>query len=304
MQPTLELIDLSFSYNPEATQPHFVLENINLQFFPGQIVGLLGKSGAGKTSLMRLISGRISPTTGQVKVAGCPTRSAPGRAASYLQGDTILNSGISLLENMPHKKIEEPLSADDRSLFHALGLDENLNEPLQKLPHTLQDRADVGFALLSSNRVVLLDELPGMQLFTAQALRESLPDRIHVREQCLILATRSPEVVTTLCDRVVVLQSGRVAYMGLVGRTKESEDSPCYRICLEGWLAKNAEAWFPGMRQDYQNGCTSLEGPIVDQPALYGILGRIRDLGLNIRSLTRIAETQEDALHRWMEGSN
>ncbi|MCP4543015.1 MAG: hypothetical protein GY832_38355 [Chloroflexi bacterium] len=66
-----------------------------------------------------------------------------------------------------------------------------------------------------------------------------------------------------------------------------------YDIRVEGHLGPSASAWFPGLAINHEaNGDTTISGPVVDQAALYGILIRIRDLGLTLVSVQRLTGAQ------------
>jgi hypothetical protein len=61
-----------------------------------------------------------------------------------------------------------------------------------------------------------------------------------------------------------------------------------YRICVKGRLDPQRAAWFDDLGMDYENGVTVLTGNLPDQPALYGVLLKIRDLGLELVSVETI----------------
>lgn len=73
-------------------------------------------------------------------------------------------------------------------------------------------------------------------------------------------------------------------------------DSGCYQIRIQGHLDDRWAAWFDGMRLTREdNGDTSLTGRVVDQAALYGLLRKVRDLGMPLLSVTRVPAGQADA---------
>ncbi len=66
------------------------------------------------------------------------------------------------------------------------------------------------------------------------------------------------------------------------------DESWCYEICVQGYLGAQWSDWFEGMAIRQEHGDTILTGPLNDQAALYGVLGRIRDLNLILVSLSRL----------------
>jgi hypothetical protein len=74
----------------------------------------------------------------------------------------------------------------------------------------------------------------------------------------------------------------------------ERDQSEVYQIKVRGRLDESWSQWFDGMTITFESGVTTLMGPIVDQPALHGILVKIRDLNLRLISVTKIESEQDD----------
>jgi hypothetical protein len=73
----------------------------------------------------------------------------------------------------------------------------------------------------------------------------------------------------------------------------DAKTSPVYEICLQGYLDDSRAQWFCGMSLTHdEQGNTILRGPVVDQAALYGLLERIRDLGVALVSVNRVNSQQ------------
>jgi hypothetical protein len=71
---------------------------------------------------------------------------------------------------------------------------------------------------------------------------------------------------------------------------------PCYQIRVNGHLDPSWSAWFDGLTITHDaDGATTLKGPVVDQAALYGLISRVRDLGLTLLAVNRVADGVNDA---------
>jgi hypothetical protein len=71
------------------------------------------------------------------------------------------------------------------------------------------------------------------------------------------------------------------------------DESACYRIRVKGHLSEQWADWFDGLTlENLSNGCAELSGMLPDQSALYGVLNRIRDIGLTLISVNRVEETE------------
>lgn len=75
--------------------------------------------------------------------------------------------------------------------------------------------------------------------------------------------------------------------------TTQQNDTPCYQIRLRGVLDLKWADWFDGFSITYAEGDTVLTGPVVDQPALHGMLAKIRDLGMPLLSVMIVNEKKE-----------
>ena len=79
---------------------------------------------------------------------------------------------------------------------------------------------------------------------------------------------------------------------------EKAKPAPVYQIRLQGHLGPQWTDWFEGLTIVLQeNGETLLTGPVVDQPALHGLLKKVRDLGLPLLSVTRVAAPDRRASH-------
>ncbi|HVN56165.1 MAG TPA: ATP-binding cassette domain-containing protein [Anaerolineaceae bacterium] len=296
--PVLQARALGLVYENEEKA---ALAGIDLQVEAGEVVGVLGKSGAGKTSLLRTLGGMIAPTSGQVEVFGQAL--VPGKIPAGLRASLVESNVID-----PRQRLREIFlrpGRDEMDLLQVLGLYTELNRPLDILPQTLRNRASLALAFSPATTgpgIFLIDELPGLDLETAALLQGWLPDWAHGLDQAVLLASRYPAVLYPLCDRILVLHAGRLVddvstrELGSPANGKVDQ----YRLRLRGRLDPGRAAWFPGLRLTLENESTLLEGEIADQSALHGLLARIRDMGLPLERLERLEPSIEYRLGQRM----
>jgi ABC-2 type transport system ATP-binding protein len=287
--PALQLTGLTLAYSEGARETGCVLDQISLTVLPGTIYGLLGKPGAGKTSLLRAASGRLLPRSGHAAVFGRDPAGGSGAGfKAWLQGDPELGPAVAA-------------SGDCRALLAALEIGPAALGSLAAQSHTLQNRAALVPLLLDPAPLLLLDEHPGMTLQAALRLQDWLPDRIHSRGQALVIATQSPELIRLLCDRASVLFGGRLVYDGPFPTTAGLLEKSAYRIRLGGRIEAARAAWPEGLDVRMDGGDMLLTGGLPDQAALYGVLARARDLGLTLISVESITTDPADWLRDRME---
>lgn len=177
------------------------------------IVGLLGNSGAGKTTLMQMLSGYLEPTAGQLSVTGRDEIHG-GSTTGYLP------QGLSPYPDMTVAGFLDFMAACKRiapalrtMAMHEALLSTHLNDwalaPIRSLDPCPRQRVGIAQALLGAPRLLLLDA-PGAGLDPEETHRLHQLIRRLGRRATVIFTTSSVEEADTLCDRVLILDKGRL----------------------------------------------------------------------------------------------
>lgn len=211
------------SYDGGAT---FVVRDLTLEVRGGELVVLLGTSGCGKTTTLKMINRLVEPTSGEVLVDGRPARAEDPvrlrRSIGYVFQGIGLFPHMTIAENVgivPRLLGWEPQEIDARvdELLGLLGLAPG--EFRGRLPRALsggqQQRVGVARALAARPRIMLMDEPFGaLDPLTRDALREEF-QKIH-RELGLttVLVTHDMVEALLLADRIAVMDRGRIARVG------------------------------------------------------------------------------------------
>ena len=209
----------------EARLGQPALQEVSLRVEQGEIFGILGDSGAGKTILLRLVAGMLKPDAGYIQVLGFDTLTRFGmvqRLVNPVGLDTGVLERLSPLENLVFSARLAGSHASDtclngRLLLAKLGLDlKMIDTALCSLPKSARRKTALARALLSPARVLLLDDpLDGLSLAEqAQALHVL---RHHARHEprTVLLSSRVGEHIRAVCDRYITLDSGRLVPAGL-----------------------------------------------------------------------------------------
>jgi sulfonate transport system ATP-binding protein len=189
---------------------HVVLNDLNLSAAPGEFVAIVGRSGGGKSTLLRLFAGVDRPDRGAIRVGGAPLNGLCSSARMMFQDGRLLpwlrvgeNVGIGL-SNPDRGRIREMLSA--------VGQVERIDDWPAKLSGGQKQRVALARALIARPGLLLLDEplgsLDALTRLEMQRLIESLWQQSSATG---MLVTHDVDEAVALADRVVLLHEGRAA---------------------------------------------------------------------------------------------
>jgi branched-chain amino acid transport system ATP-binding protein len=216
------------------------LEDYDLQLASGSIHGVIGPNGAGKTTLFHLLSGFIPPTSGTIRFEGRDVTGAPpfrisrlgiGRTFQNIRlfGDlTVLENVRIALQRRTHPSLvgailsspsflraERELQAQSFDLLAMFGLTEHADRTARNLPYGDQRRLEIARAVGAGPKVLLLDEPnAGMNPSETQELLgliRRLRDDLGIT---IVLVAHDIPLVMNLCDRIQVLNYGRLIAEG------------------------------------------------------------------------------------------
>ncbi len=194
-----------------------VVDGVSFTVAAGEIVGLIGLNGAGKTSLIDCIAGLARPDAGAVTVAGQqPGSVAARRATGVLLQQPGLPARLTVAETLALFAGLHGVGVDER-LAAALGLDAFSDRRVDRLSGGQAQRLALALALQSGAPALLLDE-PATAL--DPLMRRDLAALLGQRRAAgtaILLATHDLAEAASLCDRVVVLHHGRLVAQGRPG---------------------------------------------------------------------------------------
>jgi lipoprotein-releasing system ATP-binding protein len=220
--PVLVIRGLTRTYATGERQLE-VLKGADLEVFPGELVGLVGPSGSGKSSLLHAAGLLEHPTAGTILIDGEDCSQLSDRARTRIRLKEIgfvyqfhhLLPELSALDNvaLPLMIAGKPRREADeraRSLLTDLGLAERLTHQPARLSGGEQQRVAVARALANSPRLILCDEPTGnLDPVTSRAVFQSLHDLARRRGVAALVATHNLEL-TGQMDRVLALKDGRL----------------------------------------------------------------------------------------------
>jgi ABC-2 type transport system ATP-binding protein len=206
------------------------VEDVSFSVEEGEIFGILGPNGAGKTTTVEIIEGLRAQDRGTVRVLGLDPqrdRDALRRRVGVQLQASALPERLKVAEALQLYSSFYPSPADWEELMRDLGLAEKRSSAFGKLSGGQKQRLSVALALVGNPRVAVLDELTtGLD---PQARRDTwaVIERIRDRGVTVLLVTHFMEEAEHLCDRLAVIDAGRVVAIdtpaGLVSRVETEQ---------------------------------------------------------------------------------
>lgn len=196
------------------------VDNISLTFQPNSITGIIGPNGAGKTTFINMISGDVTPSAGEISV-GVPVRAhsafefARAGVARTFQNIRVFGR-MTVLENVvvAARQVEPSLSLAEAAAWrelNRLGLSQHASRLAEGLAYGMRRRLEIARALVLKPRFLLLDEpAAGMNAVETAALTDILIQVQADRGIGIILIEHDMRLVMSLCQRVVVIDRGKV----------------------------------------------------------------------------------------------
>ena len=200
----------------------FADKDISFEVKDGEILGLLGPNGAGKTTLLRIIAGIMKPTSGAVDIDGKDLEKNDieiKRNLAFLSGNTKLYKDISCVEllkmcadyydmdkSIVSKRIEEVVKRFDMESFK--------DQRIGNLSTGQTQRVGVARCVLHDPHNYVLDEATsGLDIISSQVILDFIKEERN-KGKCIIYSTHYMEEAENICDRVVLINKGKVIAIG------------------------------------------------------------------------------------------
>lgn len=194
------------------------VDQVSFQIKPGEIVGILGHNGAGKTTILKMLTGSLEPTSGQVKINDLDYESSKDeihKNLGYLPENCPLYPEMTVLEYLnyvaklwgysDHEKIEKIQKAINKTK-----LQDRAHQTIDTLSKGYKQRVGVARAILSEPQILILDE-PTNGLDPSQILEMRQLIKELGQSSTVILSTHILQEVEAVCDRVMIIHQGKLA---------------------------------------------------------------------------------------------
>lgn len=189
-----------------------VLQEVNLSLKTGNVYGIVGNNGSGKTVLMKCICGFLIPTTGLIQVFG----SSIGQDVDFPESLGVIIETPGFLTNLTGRKNLEILAgmrrkigpAEIQQVLEKVGLDPALKKPVANYSLGMRQRLGIAQAIMEDPKLLILDEpFNGLDKHGVGEIRKLL---LELKEEgkTILLASHNEEDIRILCDEVYEMDGG------------------------------------------------------------------------------------------------
>jgi len=218
------------------------VDDVSFTIDQGEMVGYIGANGAGKSTTIKMLTGILTPTGGEVNVGGLvpyEQRQSYTRHIGVVFGqrtqlwwDLAVVESFRLLQRI--YEVPEPRYREQMAFFNELlDLDEFLHQPVRKLSLGQRMRCDLAAALLHEPRVLFLDEPTiGLDVVAKENVRRFLRQARDQLGVTVILTTHDLTDIEQLCRRIIIIDKGKVLYNGLLDDLRRGPGHKL-RLCLD-----------------------------------------------------------------------
>ncbi|MFI1602765.1 ABC transporter ATP-binding protein [Streptomyces griseofuscus] len=292
MPSVIEVTDLRKSYGGRP-----VVDGVSFAVEEGEIFGILGPNGAGKTTTVECVEGLRVPDGGRIRVAGLDPVADHAKVAQTLGAQlqqSEIQAKLTVREALELYAAFYPRPTDWRPLAERLGLTGKLGTRFGKLSGGQQQRLFIALALIGGPRIVVLDELTTGLDPRARRDTWQLIEDVRASGVTVLLVTHFMEEAQRLCDRIAVIDKGRVAALDTpAGLIHRSAGATVISFTPSAPLDERELAALPALASiEHQNGRLTLSGTDETVDAVLTLLARHR---VTAHQLRVVDATLDDA---------
>ncbi|ULG73514.1 ABC transporter ATP-binding protein [Macrococcus brunensis] len=231
-----EQISLEVSGLKKTIGNKTLIEDVSFKVRTGEVFGFLGPNGAGKTTTIRMIVGLTTPTAGSIRILGHDVRTARSEAMQHV-GAIVENPELypflSGLENLKqYARMQKHIDPSDIDrVIRLVGLEERITEKVKKYSLGMRQRLGLAQALLHRPSVLILDEpTNGLDPQGIREIRDYIRQLAREENLSVIVSSHLLGEMEMMCDRIGIIQHGRMLSIEDVNQVKTEEDILTYRL--------------------------------------------------------------------------
>ena len=216
----LECIDLNKSYGEKQ-----VLKNVNLKIPRGKIIGLLGKNGTGKSTLLKLINDLLTPTSGEILINGKEVGIESKKIISYLPERTYLDKSMRVIEVIEYFGDFYDNFDKEKALKLLKDLDLDINQKLSKMSKGMQEKVQLVLVMSRKADLYILDEpLGGVDPATRDYILDTILTNFN-EGASVIISTHLIADIERILDEVIFIDKGKIILQDNADELRNKENA-------------------------------------------------------------------------------
>ncbi len=201
-----------------------VLKDINLTISKGKIIGLLGKNGTGKTTLIKLINDLLTPTEGTIKVNGKNIGVESKKIISYLPERTYLNKEMKVIEVIEYFEEFYDNFSKKKALKLLKDLDLDVNQKLDRMSKGMQEKVQLVLVMSRKADLYILDEpLGGVDPATRDYILDTILNNFN-KDASVIISTHLISDIERILDEVIFIDKGKIILQSDADKLRNKEN--------------------------------------------------------------------------------
>jgi ABC-2 type transport system ATP-binding protein len=196
------------------------VDNVNLNIQKGEILGLLGINGAGKTTMLKMICGLLNPTRGEIKISGLPLERNRSKLlndiSAVLEGSRNSLWPMTVKQNLIYfgylkNTRGRILMERGQELLNFFQLNHKKNEVVKNLSKGMKQKLAIVLAFISDPELILLDEPTlGLDVQTSKLVKQRIVQLARENQKTVLLTSHQIGMVEEICDRVAIISKGKI----------------------------------------------------------------------------------------------
>ena len=228
MEPIIKVDGLSHVYSPNTPFRHVALDNIDLEIYPGEYLGIIGQTGSGKSTLIQHLNGLLKPTSGRISYNGSDIaqNSALSRQLRFHVGLVFQYPEYQLFEETVYQDIafgpkNMKLNAEEidrrvRAAAQFVGLSDSV---LERSPFDLSGgqkrRVAIAGVIAMEPKVLILDEpTAGLDPVSVESILQNIEDYHREKGATVIVVSHSMDEIARIANRLIVFHQGKIPLSG------------------------------------------------------------------------------------------
>lgn len=295
----LQVNDLTKVFKKAKEEEFRAVDGLSFQVEKGEIVGLLGSNGAGKTSTIKMFAGLLLPDRGTIRIFGLDNKEPNNlkrilkRSSFLLEGQRNIYYNLSLLENIMYFLSLKGIFYSEKrdhveKLISYFGLKGEEHHPIFSYSTGMKQKASLILALAGDEDFIILDEPTlGIDVHGAKNLVQLIREYVKIYQKTFLITTHSMNIIEALCERVLIMEKGKIIKDDYIANLKNLFGIKQIEIICSEIKEKDLANLKTGYRLNYKENIdgTYVLNLIMEGSNLGGIIMEFEGKGAKILSI-------------------